>query len=432
VLADVGERYGLTVLEPPIPRTVRFAEAPAVGRSILATARKSSKGAAAYRDGREGRLLAAPVITVAPVVGLGRYAAHHPRPRPSPLPVRRFEAVALERRDLRDDDVLIDIAFAGICHSDIHTVRDEWGSCALPADPRPRDRRHALPRSARGDRHKPSATASGSAAGRLVRRVRAVQGRLRAVLREAVGRHVQLARGMTASGRQGGYSQQIVVTERMVVCGSPRALDLDVAAPLLCAGITTYSPLKRWGAGPGRKVAVIGVGGLGHMAVKIAAAMGAEVTTLSRRSDAKAADAIELGASRAPRDLRRGRDEGGARGSFDLIINTVSADLDMDAVPAAAASPTGRWSNVGPPNEPYSVPPFALIGGNKVLTGSAISAVSPRPRRCSTSAPSTASARRSNCSTRATRPPSTRPGTVVVAGDVRYRVVIDTATIPQV
>ena len=134
--------------------------------------------------------------------------------------------------------------------------------------------------------------------------------------------------GYDGEKTMGGYSQQVVVSERFTL-GIPEGIELDAAAPLLCAGITTYSPLKRWGAGPGKKVAVIGMGGLGHMAVKIAAALGAEVTVLSRTLD-KQEDAKRLGAAHhfATKDdatfTRTPR-------TFDLIINTVSADLPMDA-----------------------------------------------------------------------------------------------------
>lgn len=202
----------------------------------------------------------------------------------------------------------------------------------------------------------------------------------------------------------GGYAQEVVVSERMVL-RIPDALELDVAAPLLCAGITTYSPLRRWGAGTGRSVAVVGVGGLGHMGVKIAAAMGASVTTISR-SDAKAADAVALGArahiATSDPDAMRA-----AKGTFDIVLNTVSADIPI-ADYVRLLKPNGVVVNVGLPPSPYSISPGSLIGGNKAVAGSSIGG-SPRPRRCSTSAPSTASPRRSRS---CRRPTSTRSGTV--------------------
>ena len=143
----------------------------------------------------------------------------------------------------------------------------------------------------------------------------------------------------------------------------PEGIELDEAAPLLCAGITTYSPLKRWGAGPGRKVAVVGVGGLGHMGVKLAAAMGAEVTTLSRSAD-KADDAKALGSSNHIATSDEARCARPA-GSFDLILNTVSADLDMEAY-LRLLRPNGALVNVGLPPSNLSVKPGSLIIGNKV------------------------------------------------------------------
>jgi len=200
---------------------------------------------------------------------------------------------------------------------------------------------------------------------------------------------------------------------------------VDVAAPLLCAGITTYSPLRRWGAGPGVKVAVVGVGGLGHMAVKIAAAMGAEVTTMSR-SNAKADDALALGA----RAHLAASDEAAvraARRSFDLIVNTVSAELPMDTY-IGLLRPNGVMANVGLPMTPYSVFPFGLIGGNKVLTGSQIGGIAETQEMLDFCAEHGLGATIEMLD-------ASDPAAVdaawdrVVAGDVRYRVVIDTSTI---
>ena len=222
----------------------------------------------------------------------------------------------------------------------------------------------------------------------------------------------------------GGYSQQIVVTERMVV-NVPEGLSLDEVAPLLCAGITTYSPLKRWGAGPGKKVAIVGVGGLGHMGVKIAAAMGAEVSTLSRTSD-KAADAEALGSSQhiATSDAAAMK---AARGSFDLIINTVSADLDMKAY-MRLLRPNGAMVNVGLPNDAYSIPPFAVIGGNKVLAGSQIGGIAETQEMLDFCAEHGLGATIETLDASDTRTID-QAYDDAVAGKVRYRYVIDTSTI---
>jgi uncharacterized zinc-type alcohol dehydrogenase-like protein len=170
---------------------------------------------------------------------------------------------------------------------------------------------------------------------------------------------------------QGGYSTHVVVTEDFVL-RIPDALGLDVAAPLLCAGITTYSPLKRWGAGPGRKVAVVGLGGLGHMAVKIAHAMGAEVTVLSQ-SLRKKDDGLRLGADHyyATSDPETFAQ---LRGTFDVILNTVSAPIDLNAFLGLLAA-EGAMVCVGAPPEPLAINAFSLIGGSKTLAGSAIGGI---------------------------------------------------------
>jgi uncharacterized zinc-type alcohol dehydrogenase-like protein len=170
---------------------------------------------------------------------------------------------------------------------------------------------------------------------------------------------------------QGGYSTHIVVTEDFVV-KIPEGLELDVAAPLLCAGITTYSPLRHWGAGPGRKVAVIGLGGLGHMAVKLAHAMGAEVTVLSQ-SLKKREDGLRLGADHYHATGDPDTFEQLA-GSFDLIVNTVSAPIDLDAYLSLLAV-DGVMVNVGAPPEPLSLTVFSLIMGRRSYAGSVIGGI---------------------------------------------------------
>lgn len=161
------------------------------------------------------------------------------------------------------------------------------------------------------------------------------------------------------------------MTEDFVV-NVPDSIPLDKAAPLLCAGITTYSPLSRWGAGAGRKVAVVGMGGLGHMAVKIASAMGAEVTVLSQSLDKKE-DGIRFGA----KDYRPTKDPatfGELRGKFDLILNTVSAKIDVDAYLSLLAV-DGALVGVGAPAEALSVNVFSLIMQRRTFAGSLIGGI---------------------------------------------------------
>lgn len=170
---------------------------------------------------------------------------------------------------------------------------------------------------------------------------------------------------------QGGYSTHIVVTEDFVV-RIPDAIPLDAAAPLLCAGITTYSPLRHWGAAPGKNVAVVGLGGLGHMAVKIAHAMGAEVTVLSQ-SLKKKEDGLQLGADHyyATSDAETFKR---LAGSFDLIINTVSAQINIDAYLSLLAL-DGTLVNVGAPADPLAVNAFSLIGHRRSFAGSMIGGI---------------------------------------------------------
>ncbi len=169
----------------------------------------------------------------------------------------------------------------------------------------------------------------------------------------------------------GGYSTHIVVPEDFVL-HIPEGIELDIAAPLLCAGITTYSPLNRWGSGPGRKVAVIGLGGLGHMGVKIASAMGAEVTVLSQTLNKKE-DGLRMGADHyyATNDAET-FDK--LAGSFDLIINTVSAKIDIDAF-LSLLTVDGALVNVGAPSEPLSLNVFSLLGGRRSFAGSMIGGI---------------------------------------------------------
>ena len=285
-------------------------------------------------------------------------------------PTGTFEAGSIELRDLREDDVRIDVKFAGICHSDIHQVREEWGDSIFPMVPGHEiagvvaEIGGAVTRVKVGDH---------VGVGCMVDSCGECE-----FCKEGFEQHCTKGAVMTYNGvdyhdenTKGGYAQGVVVAERFVLT-IPEGLGLDVAAPLLCAGVTTYSPLRRWGAGPGSKVAVIGMGGLGHMGVKIAAAMGAEVTVLSRTTD-KEADSREFGASLhlATTDEQVFADH---EGYFDIILNTVSADLPMEDY-VALLKPRGALVNVGLPPAKYEVTPAALIATSKVLAGSQIGGI---------------------------------------------------------
>jgi uncharacterized zinc-type alcohol dehydrogenase-like protein len=331
-----------------------------------------------------------------------------------------FRQGRIERRDLRPDDVRIAIAYAGICHSDIHTVREEWGPAHFPLTVGHEIAGTVLEVGDEVTRH---TVGDRVGVGCLVDSCGECEpckdGMEMFCTKPAVGTYN--AKGYDGEWTMGGYAQQVVVSERMVL-RIPDTMELDVAAPLLCAGITTYSPLRRWGAGTGRAVAVVGVGGLGHMGVKIAAAMGATVTTISR-SDAKAADAVALGASAhiATSDAAAMR---AAKGTFDIVLNTVSADIPI-ADYVRLLKPAGVVVNVGLPPSPYSISPGSLIGGNKAVAGSSIGGIAETQEMLDFCAEHGIAATIEVVSADEVDEVWDR----VVDGDVRYRAVIDTSTI---
>ncbi|PYI50862.1 NAD(P)-dependent alcohol dehydrogenase [Paenibacillus flagellatus] len=281
-----------------------------------------------------------------------------------------FKLTTIERRELKPQDVLIEIKYAGICHSDIHTARGDWGPVNYPLVP--------------GHEIAGIVTQVGSEVTKYAVGDRVGVGCMVDSCRECVncqrGEEQYCLSGNTGTyaaidryGQytQGGYSTHIVVTEDFVV-RIPDGMELDVAAPLLCAGITTYSPLRHWGAAPGKKIAVVGFGGLGHMAVKLAHAMGAEVTVLSQTLKKKE-DGLRLGADHyyATSDPETFKT---LAGSFDLIINTVSAKIDINAYLSLLAL-DGTLVNVGAPAEPLPVQVFSLIPHRRSFAGSMIGGI---------------------------------------------------------
>jgi len=276
----------------------------------------------------------------------------------------------ITRRDPGPHDVAIEIKFSGICHSDIHTVRAEWGEPAYPVVP--------------GHEIAGIVTAVGPAVTRYQVGDRVGVGCFVDSCRECAscraGLEQYCERGMigtyNAVGRdgqptQGGYSGAIVVDENYVL-RVPDSIPLDAAAPLLCAGITLYSPLRHWDVGPGKRIAIIGLGGLGHMGVKLAAAMGADVTVLSQ-SLKKLEDGLRLGASEYYATSDPDTFTKLAR-SFDLIINTVSANLDLGAY-LDLLSVDGTLVEVGIPEQPMVVPAMPLVGARRNLSGSMIGGI---------------------------------------------------------
>jgi uncharacterized zinc-type alcohol dehydrogenase-like protein len=331
-----------------------------------------------------------------------------------------LEPTTITRRAVGPNDVQIDIKYAGICHSDIHTVNGDWGPQPYPLVPG-----HEIV----GTVAEIGPEVTGHAVGDRVG-VGCMVNSCGQCTNCRNGDEQYCAEGMvpTYGGAdrdgtitQGGYSTHVVVDAGFVL-SVPASLDLAAAAPLLCAGITTYSPLRRWNAGPGRKVAVVGLGGLGHLAVKIAAAMGAEVTVLSQ-SLKKKEDGLRLGAEHYYATSDPATFEQLA-GSFDLVLNTVSAVIDVDAY-LSLLTVDGALVNVGAPAEPLSLNVFSLIGGRRTYAGSMIGGIAETQEMLDFCAehgivPETEliSADRVN-----------EAYERVLASDVRYRFVIDAATL---
>ncbi|GEA79686.1 NAD(P)-dependent alcohol dehydrogenase [Cellulomonas uda] len=275
----------------------------------------------------------------------------------------------VERREVGPNDVLITIEYAGICHSDIHTVNGDWGPQPYPLTPGheivglvtevgPEVTTHQV-----GDR-----VGVGCMVNSCGQCANCTRGEQQFCLNGTVFTYGSPDRDGTVT--QGGYSTHVVVDANFVLA-VPDGIDPVQVAPLLCAGVTTYNPLKHWGAGPGKKVAVVGLGGLGHMAVKLAHAMGAEVTVLSQ-SLKKQEDGLRLGADHyyATSDPETFTT---LAGTFDIIINTVSADLDANAF-IGLLDLHGAMVNVGAAPGPMPVN-GALLAGHKSFTGSMIGGI---------------------------------------------------------
>jgi uncharacterized zinc-type alcohol dehydrogenase-like protein len=326
----------------------------------------------------------------------------------------------ITRRDVGPHDVAFDIMFAGICHSDIHTVRGEWGEPAYPVVP--------------GHEIAGVVTEVGSAVTKYKVGDRVGVGCFVDSCRECSSCRAGLEQyckvGMigtyNAVGRDGtptygGYSGAIVVDEHYVL-RIPDAIPLDAAAPLLCAGITLYSPLRHWSTGPGKRVAVIGLGGLGHIGVKLGVAMGADVTVLSQ-SLKKIEDGLRLGASHyfASSDPETFTT---LAESFDLIVNTVSANLDMSSY-LELLDVNGALVELGLPEHPMPVPAFPLAAARRSLSGSMIGGIAENQEMLDF------------CADHDVRPEIEviEPEYIneayerVLASDVRYRFVIDTESL---
>lgn len=337
-------------------------------------------------------------------------------------PTGGFHPTTIQRRDPGPTEVAFDIKFAGICHSDIHTARGEWGPTTYPLVP-------------------------GHEIAGIVSKIGSQVTKFEVGDRVGVGCFVdscgqceqcrsgneQFCTGTPGTiftyndtGRDGlptagGYSTAITV-EQNYICKIPDAIPLDKAAPLLCAGITTYSPLTRWGAGPGKQVAILGMGGLGHVGVQIAAALGAEVSVISQTMS-KEADGRRFGASHYYAASVEGTLEH-LRNHFDLIVATVSSSTDLTPY-IDCLKPGGVFVDVGMPQHASQLFMRTLCEGNRIVAGSMIGGIAATQEMLDF------------CAAHQVAPQIelidakdiTDAYDKVVAAQVRYRYVIDTATI---
>ena len=282
-----------------------------------------------------------------------------------------LETFSFERRELREHDVQLEIYYAGICHSDIHQAREEWGPAIFPMVPG-----HEIV-------GRVTKTASGVTkfkVGDLIG-VGVFVDSCRNCDSCRAGLEQYCVEGMTGTyntyerdGKtvaMGGYSDSFVINEDYAV-HIPENLDLTGVAPLMCAGITLYSPLRNWKAGPGKKVGIIGLGGLGHMGVKFAVAMGADVTVFSH-SPSKESDAKQMGAhhfvsTKDPANLKK------LEKQYDLLLNTVSADIDLEPY-LQMLKLDGTLVVIGLPGKPYAINAGTLLGQRRSLSGSMIGGI---------------------------------------------------------
>jgi uncharacterized zinc-type alcohol dehydrogenase-like protein len=282
-----------------------------------------------------------------------------------------LSAFNFERRELGEHDVALDILYAGICHSDIHQVAEDWGPSIFPMVPG-----HEIAGVVTEVGNKVSKFSVGDriGVGVFVDSCRTCESCLKGLQQYCVQGMTGTYNGYERDGvtvAMGGYSNNFVINEDYAV-HIPENLPMEGVAPLLCAGITLYSPIKHWKVQPGMKVAVVGLGGLGHMGVKFAVAMGAEVTVLSH-SPSKQSDALAMGAhhfvsTKDPSNLKP------LVKNFDLILNTVSAELVIDDY-LNLLTLDGTLVVIGLPGKPYEVHAGTLLNGRRSLTGSMIGGI---------------------------------------------------------
>ncbi len=334
-------------------------------------------------------------------------------------PKAPFARTTIERRPVGPKDVRLAIAYAGICHSDIHTGRGDWGPADYPLVPGHEIAGTVVEIGSDVTTHQ---LGDRVGVGCLVDSCRTCDHCTQGLEQYCLGGNIGTygSKGRDGKPTDGGYSTEIVVDEHFVL-RIPQALPLDAAAPLLCAGITMYSPLRHWQAGPGKRVAIVGMGGLGHVGVKLAVAMGAEVTVLSQTL-AKQEDGLAYGAQHyyATSDPQTFKD---LRNHFDLILNTVSATLPMRRF-LGMLRLDGTMVNVGAPAEPMEVPVPSLLSMRRSWSGSGIGGMPETQEMLDFCAEHGITADIETISGEQIDQAWDR----VVDSDVRYRFVIDTST----
>jgi alcohol dehydrogenase (NADP+) len=336
-------------------------------------------------------------------------------------PSAKFETIMIERRELGPTDVLIDIRYAGICHSDIHHARADWGHTTFPIVPG-----HEIAGivSAVGSGVTSFGPGDRAGVGCLVNSCRTCEACL-AGEEQYCDQFVLTYNAVDRDGSRtyGGYSEKIVVDEAFVV-RIPEQIPLERAAPLMCAGITLYSPLQYWGVNARKSVGIVGLGGLGHMGVQFAAALGAHTVVFDVAPE-KRDDALRLGADEfvvpTAEDTLRG-----LAGSLDLVLSTVPARLDLDAY-LGLLRLNGTFVNLGVPAEPLSVLAHSLLRNRRSIAGSSIGGMTETQEMLDFCAGADIAAEVEVIAADELDDAYDR----VARGDVRYRLVLDVSTIAR-
>ena len=336
-------------------------------------------------------------------------------------PKEKIEFFKFQRRDLKDHDIQIESLYCGICHSDVHQARDEWGGSTYPMVPGHEIVGKVVKVGSKVTKFKVGDIAG---VGCMVDSCQTCSS-----CKEHEEQFCEGGMSATYNGTeqdkktptQGGYSNQMVVTEGFALKVDAKQ-NLAGVAPLLCAGITTYSPLKHWKVGPGQKVGVVGLGGLGHMGVKLAASMGAEVTVFST-SESKKQDALRLGAKHVVISKNE-KEMAAAANQFDFILNTVSAPHDINAY-TNCLKKNGTMVLVGVPDKNPELAAINLIFGRKSIAGSLIGGIKETQEMLDYCA-------KHNIVSDVEVIPATKINESyerMIKGDVKYRFVIDLKTI---